>query len=153
MLKLPTCLLCLSMLLTAAAWAAPAASADEQAVIGTFQSFLTGLNHRDKAAMMATLVPGGSGTFLRDGKPVQLSFEVLTDKLSQPGPDSHEERIHDAQVRVDGDVAILFAPFEFLLAGKLDHCGTDIASFVKTGGRWLIAFIGDNHRTTCHAQV
>ena len=144
--------LTLSFMVATASAAAATPSVEEQAVIGTFQAFLMGLDHRDKTAMAATLVPGGSAIFMRAGKPVQLAFDALTDRLSQPGPDSHEERIHDALVRIDGDIAILWAPFEFYLAGKLDHCGTDIATLVKTDGRWLISFIGDNHRTECKAR-
>jgi hypothetical protein len=121
-------------------------------VIDTFQAFLNGLAHRDKAAMSATLLPAGSATFMRNGKPVQLGFDVMTDKLSQPGAESREERIRDVLVRIDGDIAVLWAPFEFYLAGKIDHCGTDIATFAKSGGRWLISFIGDNHRTECKAH-
>ena len=143
-------LLTLSFLAITAAPAGP--RAEEQAVLDVFRAFLTGLDHRDRSAMSATLLRGGSATFMRDGKPVQLGFEALTERLSQPGPESHEERIHDAQVRIDGDIAMLWAPFEFYLAGKLDHCGTDIATLVKTEGRWLISFIGDNHRTACEAR-
>ena len=104
---------------------------------------------RDKAAMMAQLPPGGSATLMRNGKPVQMTFEVLTDRLSQPGKETHEERIHDAMVQVDGDVGTVWAPFEFLVDGKIDHCGRDIANVVRVDGRWLIAAIEDNGRTEC----
>lgn len=131
------------------ATSAVAVSAESHAVIASFQAMLDGLAKRDKKAMMKQLLPGGSATLMRDGKPVQLSFEALTDRLSQPGTAAHEERIHDALVRVDDDVAIIWTPFEFLLDGKVDHCGRDIVSLVRVEGRWLIAAIGDNSRTEC----
>jgi hypothetical protein len=134
---------------------APAIAADveEKAVLGSFQGFLDGLGQRDKATMMAHVLEGGSATLMREGKPVQMSLETLADKLSQPGKDGHEERIHDALVKVDRDVAIVWAPFEFLLSGKVDHCGRDIATLVKVEGRWLIAYIEDNGRKDCGAET
>jgi hypothetical protein len=139
-----------ALLLTTPYFAAAAPrSSEEKAALASFQVMLDGLGRRDKAAMMAQLLPGGSATLMRNGKPVQMSFEALTDRLSKPGPESHEERIHDALVRVDGDVAIIWAPFEFLIDGKVDHCGRDIATLVLVEGRWLVAYIEDTGHKDC----
>jgi hypothetical protein len=127
----------------------PSPSIEERAVLASFQAMLDGLGKRDKAAMMATMLPGGSAVLMRKGKPAQMTFEMLTDRLSQPGPAAHEERIHDTVVHVDGDVATLWAPFEFLVDGKIDHCGRDIANLVRIDGHWIIAAIEDNGRTDC----
>ena len=129
-----------------------ALSADEKAVLASFQALLDGLGKRDKAAMMAQLLPGGSAVLMRNGKPAQMTFEMLADRLSQPGPESHEERIHNAVVHIDGDVATVWAPFEFLVDGKVDHCGRDIANLVQVDGRWIIASIADNGRKDCGAH-
>jgi hypothetical protein len=128
---------------------APSASLEEKAVLASFQAMLDGLGKRDKAAMMAQMLPGGSAILMRKGKPAQMSFEMLTDRLSQPGTDTHEERIHNAVVHVDGDVATVWAPFEFLVNGTIDHCGRDIANLIRVDGRWIIAAIEDNGRTDC----
>lgn len=127
----------------------PATTADEEAALASFQAMLDGLGKRDKSAMTAQLLPGGSATLMREGKPAQMTFEALTDRLSRPGPETHEERIHDALVRVDGDVAVVWAPFEFFLDGKIDHCGRDVANLVRINGRWLVASIEDNGHTDC----
>lgn len=121
----------------------------EKAALASFQTMLDGLGKRDKAAMSAQLLPGGSATLMRKGKPVQLSFEALTERLAQAGPESHEERIHDPMVRVEDDVAIVWAPFEFLVDGKVDHCGRDIATLVLVDGRWLVAYIEDTGHNDC----
>jgi hypothetical protein len=127
-------------------------SADQKSVLACFQAFLDGLGKRDKAAMAAQLLPGGSAVLMRKGKPVQMTLEALADRLSQPGAESHEERIRDAVVHVDGDVGIIWVPFEFLLNGKIDHCGRDIANVVRIEGRWVIAALEDNSRTECGAH-
>jgi hypothetical protein len=126
-----------------------AMSVEQKAALAGFQALLDGLGKRDKAAMMAQLLPGGGAILMRNGKPAQMTFEALTDRLSQPGKETHEERIHDAVILIDGDVGIVWAPFEFLVDGKIDHCGRDIANMVRVDGRWLIAAIEDNGRTDC----
>jgi hypothetical protein len=128
---------------------ANAVTGEQKAVLASFQAMLDGIAKRDKEAMLKQLLPGGSATLVRNGKPVQMSFDALTDRLSQPGKEAREERIHDALVRVDGDVAIIWAPFEFLIDGTVDHCGRDVANLVRVDGRWLIASIGDDSRKDC----
>jgi hypothetical protein len=146
--------LVMSGFLSAAEVKDPAAAmgADQKAALACFQAFLDGLGKRDKAAMVAQLLPGGSAVLMRKGKPVQMTLEALAERLSQPGTESHEERIRDAVVHVDGDVGTIWAPFEFLLDGKIDHCGRDIANVVRIDGRWVIAAIEDNARTECGAH-
>jgi hypothetical protein len=126
-------------------------STEEAAVLVSFQALLDGLGKRDKAAMMAQLLPGGSVVLMRNGKPAQMTLEMLADRLSQPGSETREERIHNAIVHVDGDVATVWAPFEFLVDGKIDHCGRDIANLIHVDGRWMIAAIEDNGRKDCGA--
>jgi hypothetical protein len=70
-----------------------------------------------------------------------------------PGPDADgtstlEERIHDPLVRVDHDIAMAWTPYDFFVDGELDPGGTNIVSFLKIDGRWLISGIADNGRTT-----
>jgi hypothetical protein len=128
---------------------ANALNAEQSAALASFQAMLNGLGHRDKLQMMAQVLPGAAGTFVRDGKPKQMTLEALADNIAKPSGDTYEERIRDPLVRVDRDIAIIWAPFQFLLNGKIDHCGTDIATLVLTEGRWLITSIEDNHRKDC----
>src|SRR5262249_14699174 len=97
-------------------------------------------------------LPGGTATLMRNGKPVQMAFDTFAERLSAPGTDTREERIHNPLVRIDDNIAIIWAPFEFLLNGKVDHCGTDIVSLVKVDGQWLISALGDTSRTDCQKR-
>ena len=130
---------------------APGDAGERRAVLESFQGFLDALGRRDKEGMLSRVAPGGTVALMRDGKPMQMSLEALADKLSKPGPATHEERISDPLVRIDHDIAIIWARFEFRLDGKIDHCGRDVANMVKVDGRWLIAFIQDNNRRDCGA--
>jgi len=128
-----------------------AAPAEEKAVLAPFQALLDGLAKHDRAAMREQLLPGGMATLLRNGQPVQLHFDAFVERLPLTGPPI-EERIHDPLVHIDDDVAVIWTPYDFLVEGKVDHCGTDIVNLVKRDGRWLISGIADNGRKSCSTK-
>jgi hypothetical protein len=141
--------LAVSLLLSGSALAAKVTSAEEKAVIAPLQALLDGLAKRDKALMAAQVFPGGTATLMRNGKPLQMGFDAFVERLAQPGTDTREERIYDPFVRIDDNIAIVWTRFDFLLNGKVDHCGTDVVNLVKVDGKWLIAFLGDTSRSNC----
>jgi hypothetical protein len=126
-----------------------AATPEEQAVLAPVTALFDGMAKRDAAAMKKPLLAGGTMVLMRDGKPVQMSFDAFTERVARPGTTQIEERIHDPLVRIDNDLAVVWAPFEFLVDGKVDHCGTDLFNLVRTDGKWLIASIADTSRNTC----
>jgi hypothetical protein len=129
-----------------------AATPEEQAVLAPVNAMFDGMAKRDAAAIKAPLLPGGSMVLMRDGKPAQMTFEEFADRLAKPGTTRIEERIHDPLARIDNDLAVVWAPFEFLVDGKVDHCGTDLFNLVRTNGRWLIASVADTGRKDCPAR-
>jgi Putative lumazine-binding len=126
-----------------------AATPDEQAVLTPVQAMFDGMAKRDAAAIKEPLLPGGSMVLMRDGKPTQMAFEAFADRVGKPGTSQIEERIHDPLVRIDNDLAVVWAPFDFLVNGKVDHCGTDLFNLVRQDGKWLIAAIADTGRKDC----
>lgn len=128
---------------------AHAATPEEQAVIAPFQALLDGIGKRDHEMMREALLPGGMITLKRGDKITQLHFDAFIDHIPTTGNTQLAERIHDPLVRIDDDIAIIWAPYEFLVDGKVDHCGTDIAHLVKHNGKWLVAGIADNQHASC----
>ena len=49
------------------------------------------------------------------------------------------ERIWDPEVRVDGGVAIVWAPYDFYIDGSFSHCGHDGFQLVRTERGWRLA--------------
>jgi len=137
------------ILLLCAALCGPmlAASPDEQAVLSTVQRLLEALGKHDKDLLRRELLPGGMATLIRNGQPVQLHFDAFVDRLG--GTQRIEERIHDPLIKIDDDLAIVWAPYDFLLEGKEDHCGTDLFTLAKRDGRWLVSALADNSRRDC----
>jgi hypothetical protein len=104
---------------------------------------------RDAVAIKKPLLPGGGLVLMRDGKPTQMTFDAFADAVGKPGKAQIEERIHDPLVRIDNDLAVVWAPFDFLVDGKVDHCGTDLFNLVRTDGKWIIANVADTSRKDC----
>ena len=111
-----------------------------------------GMTKRDAEAIRKPLLAGGTMVLMRDGKPTQMTFEAFADRVGKPGTAHIEERIHDPLVRIDHDLAVVWAPFEFLVDGKVDHCGTDLFNLVRTDGKWLIASVADTGRKDCSVR-
>jgi hypothetical protein len=133
------------------AWSASlsAATPEEQAVLAPIHALFAGMTQRDAAAIRGSALPGTVLVLMRDGKPITLTIEAAAERMGQPGPTHIEERIHDPVVKIDHDLAMVWAPFDYLVDGKVDHCGTDLFNLVRKDGTWLIAGVADTGHTDC----
>jgi Putative lumazine-binding len=125
---------------------------EEQAVVAPIQAMFDGMSKRDAAAIKAPTLPGGTMVLMRDGKPDQMTFEAFADRVGKPGKAAIEERIHDPIIHIDNDLAVVWAPFDFFVDGKVNHCGTDLINLVHTDGKWIIASVADTSRKDCPAK-
>ena len=57
-----------------------------------------------------------------------------------------DERLHDVQVRVDGGMAQVWAPYVFYVDDKLRHCGVDAIELLRVAGDWKITQLSDTRR-------
>ncbi|KAF9461367.1 hypothetical protein BDZ94DRAFT_1310643 [Collybia nuda] len=122
-------------------------TSDERAIVKVAENFLEGIGARNKTLMLDQVLPSGGATLLRNEVPIFTNLTGLIDRIPFDLPQSMEERISGQPVvRVDKDIAMLWTPYEFLIAGVIDHVGTDIWSFAKQNGRWLISGVADNSR-------
>jgi len=130
---------------------APAAgqTPSDSQVLAPIHDMFHGMTERDPAAIKSAALPGTILVLMRDGKPEQMTIDAFADHFSKPSKAHMEERIHDPLIRTDHDLAVVWAPFEFLVDGKPDHCGTDLFNLVRTGGKWLIAGIADTGSKAC----
>jgi hypothetical protein len=58
-----------------------------------------------------------------------------------------EERFNNPLVRVDDDIAMVWAHYDFLVDGDVHHWGTNILSFLKQDGHWCVSSVADNGRS------
>ena len=128
-----------------------AVTSDEKAVLIPIQVMLDGMAKRDAAAIKASALSGATMVLMHDGKTEQITFEAFGDRVGK-GKTPIEERIHDPLIRIDNDLAVVWAPFDFLANGKVDHCGTDLFNLVRVDGKWMIASVADTGTKTCSAK-
>jgi hypothetical protein len=122
---------------------------EEKAVLAPITAMFDGMAKRDAAAIQSPTLPGGAMVLMRDGKPTQMTFAAFAEMVAKPTKVQIEEKIHDPLIRIDNDLAVVWAPFIFLRDGKVNHCGTDLFNLVRVNGKWLIASVADTGRDNC----
>jgi hypothetical protein len=121
---------------------------DEQAALETFQAFLAGLKTRSPHEMKDLCLTTGVATVFRNGEFTSLTLHALIDRVTSmfPVEVAIEETIHDVEVRVDDNLAMIWAPFRTFLDGRLRSEGTNVASLGRVDGKWLVTGLADTSR-------
>jgi hypothetical protein len=111
-----------------------------------------GMAHRDAAAIKGPWLPGGVLVLVQEGDLSRITIENFANRLANSGTTHIEERIHDPRVSIDHDLAVVWAPFDFFIDGKLDHCGRDVFNLTQKSGRWQIVALAATTRKDCTAN-
>ncbi|KAJ6517137.1 hypothetical protein DFH09DRAFT_1287817 [Mycena vulgaris] len=97
--------------------------------------------------MLDQILPSGGATLLRNGSPIFTTLAGVVERIPFDHPLEISEIISgQPTILVDRDIAMAWTPYEFLIDNVIDHVGTDIWSFVKQDGKWLISGVADNSR-------
>ena len=59
-----------------------------------------------------------------------------------------DERIVFESIKIDGPLAMVWAPYQFWYKGKFSHCGVDVFQLVRMQGEWKIVYLIDTRRTS-----
>lgn len=117
---------------------------DRVAVLETVRELFRALGSRDLGRMEELHLPQALTVSIRSGGEsefprVRTVPEVLESIGSVTVP--LQERIWDAEVRVDGDIASVWAPYDFWVDGSFSHCGHDAVHLVRVDGSWRISAV------------
>ena len=145
-----------SILVVAAAQALPPASAlpppdgDVSAILAPINSAFAAFEAGDAAALMRQVYPEGrvtaTGTRANSSGLRQQSWTEFSQRL-QPNA-GFQERISDPAIEIDGDLAMVWAPFVVRIGGKVSNCGYDLFDVVRDNGTWKIMNLTFSSRTT-----
>jgi hypothetical protein len=129
-----------------------AQDADRAAVLATVQKVFDGMRTRDTALLHSAFDTSGRlvGVSTRGPAPaIRLTTPTAFGSAiaSAPAGAVWNERIFDPEVRIDGEVAQVWAYYTFHLGDKFSHCGVDAFMLVKVGAEWKITQIADSRRT------
>jgi hypothetical protein len=115
-------------------------------VMDPVQRFFDALGKQDKAGLLSAAAPGIEITSVQQNALHRLSIEKLADAIVAHHGGPIAEHIHDPQVHIDQDLAVVWAPYTFTINGAVDHCGTDVITLGKLQDRWVIIGLSDNER-------
>ncbi len=124
-------------------------------VLSPIQQLFTALKAGDSAAMLRLVHPEGRVTATgQRATGSGLRSQSWTEFAQRVTPASRfSETISDPAVEVDGDVAMVWAPFVVRVDGKLANCGYDLFDLVRDNGRWKIMNLTFSSRTSgCPGQ-
>ena len=119
------------------AQALPPPTGDEQAVLDSANALLGSLNTGNPAQILPWVYSEGrvtgTGTFPNRTGLRSESWAEFTQRTSGSG---FQETISDPAIEIDGDAAMVWAPFVVRVGGKVYNCGTDHFDLVRENGRW-----------------
>ena len=130
---------------------AAAQSGDRESILATVQKVFDAMRTRDTALLSqafdstARLV----GVSNRGTPSVSLTApsQFGAAIARAPAGDVWNERIYDPEVRIDGNVAQVWAYYTFHRNAAFSHCGVDAFMLVKVGSTWKITQLADSRRT------
>lgn len=151
-MKIPTLCYLGATLVASVTGTTRAQASDRAAILATVQHVFDAMRTRDTTLLhqafdsTARLV----GISNRGGSPsVSLTspsqFGVAITRA--PAGDVWHERIYEPEVRIDGDVAQVWAYYTFHRNAVFSHCGVDAFMLLKVAGDWKITQLADSRRT------
>lgn len=114
-------------------------TAEEQAVLATVQALFDTFRNHDTTAAAALLLPDGMNFVAVDGRDSLMRWPnaAFVAQLKQPNVQARE-RMWDAEVRVRGKIAQVWAPYDFYVNGTFKHCGIDAFTLIYENNAWRI---------------
>lgn len=122
------------------AQALPPPVAEEQAVLAPINGIFGALRTGDASALLPWVYPDGrvtaTGTRSTSSGLRQQSWTQFATRVSPAM--AFDETISDPAIEIDGDVAMVWAPFVVRTGGKVANCGIDHFDLVRENGAWKI---------------
>jgi hypothetical protein len=134
--------------LAAATWGGPlgAQQPDEAAVMATVQRLFDAMRAGDSAMARSVFHPDARLVATGEQGVRLVPVDGFLRAIGSPHEHVWDERIWDAEVRVDGDLATVWTPYAFYLGGRFSHCGVDGFQMVRADGSWQIVSLADTRR-------
>lgn len=127
---------------------APTAAADD--VRAVVRRMFEGMRTAD-SAMVRSVFASGARFAMIDSRatPPVIKYDAPDGWLAAIANSARrwEERLYDVEVRVDGHMAQVWAPYTFYVDGKVRHCGVDTMELLRdASGAWRVTQLSDTQR-------
>lgn len=124
------------------------------AVIATVQAMADAMRTKDTAAFRRVMEPGARFTGMRvrratgDTLVQVLTVDQFADFIARDTRAPWIERLFDPEVRIEGTLATLWAPYDFHFGTTFSHCGVDAVQLLRTPAGWRIVALADTYQPT-----
>ena len=131
----------------------------EEEVKATVEKFFDGFHKGDTTIMKETLHDNlvmQTAFRNKEGKDILRQDDAskfLNAIATRPDDQKWDERLLDFNIKVDGNMANAWTPYEFWYNGNFSHCGVNSFQLFKDGDHWKIIYLIDTRRrSTCKPQ-
>lgn len=129
--------------------AAPIAAQDPAGAEEAVHQMFEGMRTANSDMVRAVFAADARFTMLdeRDG-PAAVRAQSVEGWITAIGSSggSWNEQIYDLDVRVDGTMASIWAPYTFYLEDEISHCGINSIELLHDAGGWKVTQISDTRR-------
>jgi Putative lumazine-binding len=131
------------------AQALPPPGTEEQAVLAPINQLFAAMTAKDGARILGQVRADGRLTGVSEAGAKSSSWSEFADGFKPgEGPALEERLVGAPAIEVDGDIAMVWSPYVFLVDGKLSHCGIDHFDLVRDAGQWKVLNITWTKRKT-----
>lgn len=129
----------------------PAADSEEE-VMAVVDGLFDAMRAADSAAVRAAFHPElermASSGRRQDGAAVVMFGELsgFSEAVGRASPGDLDERIGEAEVRIDDNLATVVTPYAFYFKQQLSHCGVNVFLIARTDVGWKIVGLADTRR-------
>ena len=131
---------------------------EKQEIKKTIETFFEGLHKGDSTLIKTVLhkeIKIQTTRNNREGK--NLIFTETREKLlvniaRKKPEDTYLEKLFSYDIKIDGNLASVWTPYEFYYNGNFSHCGANSFQLFYNNGKWEIIYLVDmRRRQSCKA--
>ncbi|MFV1884299.1 MAG: nuclear transport factor 2 family protein [Balneola sp.] len=95
-------------------------------------------------AIMQTVAKNQQGNVIK----IEGNLAKFLNAVGTPHDQVWDEKIGGYEIKIDGDLASAWTPYEFYLGDNFSHCGVNSFQLARLDGEWKIIYIVDTRRRT-----
>jgi hypothetical protein len=122
------------------------------------KTFFKGLHKGDRAIISNTLhkeIKIQTTSTNKEGEQIlqtDSKIKLLTSMANKKPEHIYLEKLLSFDIKIDGNLASVWTPYEFYFNGKFSHCGANSFQLFNNNGKWEIIFLVDmRRRDNCKA--
>jgi ATP-dependent exoDNAse (exonuclease V) alpha subunit len=127
------------------------AQTEEDAVKKPILALFDGMRKSDTTLLRSAFAPTAILQTIgknKEGKVVIRTDDVnkFVEMVGKPHEQVLDERITSETIKIDGELAIVWTPYQFYFGQTFSHCGVNSFQLVKLNGEWKIQYLIDTRR-------